>query len=42
MERVGDRTFVYIVLVEKPVGKTPLAQPGLRWKYDFTMGEEIA
>jgi hypothetical protein len=36
-----NRTGAYTVLVEKPVGKTPLAQPGPRWKYDFKMGEEI-
>jgi hypothetical protein len=27
--------------VEKPLGNTPLAQPGRRWKYDFKVGEEI-
>jgi hypothetical protein len=37
----GNRISAYTVLLEKPIGKTPLAQLGLRWKYDFKMSEEI-
>ena len=33
--RVGNRTGAYTVLVEKLVGKRPLAQPGRRWEYIF-------
>jgi len=36
--RMGERRSVYSVLVEKTVGKSPLARPRRRWVYNVKIG----
>jgi hypothetical protein len=35
--RIGEERAVNRVLVEEPVGKTPLGRPGLRWQANIRM-----
>jgi len=35
--RMGERSFVYRVLVGKPEGRRPLGRLGHRWKDNITM-----
>ena len=40
IERMGDRTGVYRVLVGKPEGKRPLGRQGRRWEDNINMDLE--